>query len=216
VSEQAETTQDAARAPGRPRSAASHQAILEATLELLAEKGFRAMSMDAVAARAGVSKATIYRRWKSKEELVEELLEALVALVQPIDTGNPREDLLATGRAVTATAAPSMKLLMALAGEAVVNPEFGEVFRAKLVAPRKAQIRRFLERAVETGELREDADLDFFSDLALGTIIWRNQLVDGTLATLVDDQARIWDVIVESAGTPKGKRALAKRRREVG
>jgi AcrR family transcriptional regulator len=209
-----EQIQEAARPPGRPRSAASHEAILKATLELLAEKGFRATSMDAVAARAGVSKATIYRRWKSKEELVEELLEALVALVQPIDTGNPREDLLATGRAVTATAAPGMKLLMALAGEAVVNPEFGEVFRAKLVAPRKAQIRGFLERAVETGELRDDADLDFFADLALGTIIWRNQLADGTLATLVDDQARVWDVIVESAGTPKGRRALAKRRRE--
>jgi AcrR family transcriptional regulator len=215
MSEQVQPERQAARAPGRPRSVASHEAILRATLELLAEKGFRATSMDAVAARAGVSKATIYRRWKSKEELVEELLEALVALVQPIDTGNPREDLLATGRAVMASAAPGMKLLMALAGEAVVNPEFGEVFREKLVAPRKAQIRRFLERAVETGELREDADLDFFADLALGTIIWRNQLADGTLATLVDDQARVWDVIVESAGTAKGKRALAKRRREA-
>jgi AcrR family transcriptional regulator len=214
VSEQAQQAQEAARAPGRPRSAASHQAILGATLELLAEKGMAGMSMDAVAARAGVSKATIYRRWRSKEELVEELLDNLLALVRPIDTGDPRRDFVETGRAAVAAGGPGIKLLPALAGEAVVNPAFGEVFREKLVRPRQAQIRSFLERAVEAGELRADADLDFFADLAFGTVIFRSQIAENRLENLADDQDRVWDVIVENAGTPKGKRALAQRRRE--
>jgi AcrR family transcriptional regulator len=214
VSEQAEKTQEAARAPGRPRSAASHQAILDATLNLLAEKGMKGMSMDAVAARAGVSKATIYRRWKSKEELVEELLDAMLALVQPIDTGDPREDLLQTGRNVVASATPALKLLPALAAEAVTNPEFAPVFQQKLIRPRQAQIRGFLERAVATGELREDADLDFFVDVLFGTVIFRDQIAGDRLENLVEDQARLWDLIVESGGTAKGKRALARRRRE--
>jgi AcrR family transcriptional regulator len=211
VSEAAHESQ-VARAPGRPRSAASHQAILRAALELLAERGFAATSMDAVADRAGVSKATIYRRWKSKHELVEELLDHLVALVQPVDTGNPRDDLLATGRAVAESGAPGTNLLPALAGEAVTNPEFAEVFRAKLVEPRRAQIRSFLERAVESGELRRDADLDFLVDVAMGTMIFRNQIAGGSFTGLVHDQERLWDMFVESAGTPKGKRALARRR----
>jgi AcrR family transcriptional regulator len=130
VSEQAHQEQTAARAPGRPRSAASHQAILQATLELLAAKGMRGMSMDAVAERAGVSKATIYRRWKSKEDLVEELLDHLLAVIQPLDTGDPRADFIETARRAVASAGPGLKLLPALAGEAVVNPEFGQVFRA--------------------------------------------------------------------------------------
>jgi AcrR family transcriptional regulator len=212
VSDATTRAQDAARPPGRPRSAASHQAILQATLELLAEKGLRAMSMDAVAQRAGVSKATIYRRWKSKEELIRELLDSLLAIIQPIDTGNAREDLLAVGRWIVARAGPETMLIPALAGEAATNPEFGEVFRAKLVDPRRAQIRGFLERAVAAGELRDDADLDFFADLMVGTVLFRNQLSRGTWDGLVEDQARVWDVIVESIGTPKGKRAMARRR----
>ena len=206
--------QATARPPGRPRSAESHQAILRATLELLAEHGFGATSMDAVAARAGVSKATIYRRWKSKQELVEELLGHLVGLVQPVDTGNPREDLLATGRAIAQTGSPGINLLPALAGEAVTNPEFGRVFKKNLVEPRRAQFRGFLERGVAAGELRQDADLEFLTDVVMGTILFRSQNNAGTFDTLVDDQERLWDIVVESAGTPKGKRALAKRRRQ--
>ena len=81
---------------------------------------------------------------------------------------------------------------------------------------RRAQFRGFLERAVALGELRDDADLDYFVDVALGTIIWRSQIATSTFDHLVEDQARTWDLIVESIGTPKGKRALAQRRREGG
>ena len=185
---------------------------MRATLELLAEKGLRAMSMDAIAARAGVSKATIYRRWKSKEELLEALLDTLVDLIRPVDTGDPREDMLAAGRAVQGAPAARIDLIPALIGEANTSPEFGEVFRAKLVEPRRAQIRSFFERAVANGEFREDADLEFMTDVTFGTITMRSQIAGDSLAGLVEDQTRIWDMLVEAYGTPKGKRALARRR----
>jgi AcrR family transcriptional regulator len=212
VSDATASAELAARPPGRPRSAASHQAILRATLELLAEKGLRAMSMDAVAQRAGVSKATIYRRWKSKEELIEELLDTLVALIPPVDTGDPRDDMLAAGRVVQGAAGPMIKLIPALVSEAATNPEFAEVFRAKLVEPRRAQIRDFFERAVAGGEFRADADLEFMTDVTFGTITMRSQIAGDSFDGLTDDQARIWDMLVEAYGTPKGKRALARRR----
>ena len=212
MSDQA-TVKDTARPPGRPRSAASHQAIMQATLELLAEKGPRAMSMDGIAARAGVSKATIYRRWKSKEELIEALLETLMGLLPAVDSGDPRADMLTTGRIAQEPAAAAMiGLIPALVGEAVTNPEFGEVFRAKLVEPRRAQIRSFYERAVAKGEFRDDADLEFLADVTFGTIMMRSQIAGTSLDGLLDDQVRIWDTLVEAYGTPKGKRALARRR----
>jgi len=217
MSEQAQQEQTAARAPGRPRSAASHQAIMRATLELLAETGLRATSMDAIAARAGVSKATIYRRWKSKEELIEELLDTLMGLIPTIDEGDPREGLLAAGRvAQGAAAAPMIQLIPALVGEAVTNAEFAKVFRAKLVEPRRAQMRSFFERAVANGEFREDADLEFMTDVMFGTILMRSQIAGDSLDGLLDDQARLWDLLVETYGTPKGKRAMAQRRRNSG
>jgi AcrR family transcriptional regulator len=212
VSDATTETQGAARPPGRPRSAESHQAILRATLELLAEKGPQAMSMDAVAARAGVSKATIYRRWKSKEGLIADLLDALAGLIHPIDTGNPREDLLSTAQAAVTAAGPMIQLIPALVGEAVTNPDFARVFREKLVEPRRAQIRGFFERAAAVGEFRDDADLEFMTDVAFGTMLLRSQIASASFDTLVDDQARTWDLLVEAYGTPKGKRALARRR----
>ncbi len=79
--------------PGRPRSAQSHQAILQAALELLAEVGFAAMSMDAIAARAGVGKTTIYRRYASKEELVADAIESIREEIVIPDTGNFQSDI---------------------------------------------------------------------------------------------------------------------------
>jgi AcrR family transcriptional regulator len=81
------------KSPGRPRSAESHQAILQATLELLSEVGFDAMSIDAIAARAGVGKTTIYRRYSGKEELVADAIESLRQDVVIPDTGHLWSDL---------------------------------------------------------------------------------------------------------------------------
>src|ERR1051326_8266077 len=85
---------DGIRKPGRPRSAQADQAILSAALEELAEVGFEALSIEAVAARAGVGKTTIYRRWPSKMELALEALSMVHTEVPVIDTGNFRDDIL--------------------------------------------------------------------------------------------------------------------------
>ena len=87
-----ETTESPRRMPGRPRSEASHQAIIQATLELLIEVGYGALTMDAVRDRAGVGKATIYRRWSSKEELVRDTIVFLHEDFAAPDTGSLRGD----------------------------------------------------------------------------------------------------------------------------
>src|SRR5579859_7686549 len=89
----------AGRRPGRPRSALAERAILEATLELLAEVGIEALSIEGVAARAGVGKTTIYRRWESKEELIVAAVRRLQVQAPIVDTGNFRADIQAIAHA---------------------------------------------------------------------------------------------------------------------
>jgi AcrR family transcriptional regulator len=209
-----EQVQQAARAPGRPRSAASHEAILRATLDLLGEKGLAGMSMDAVAARAGVSKATIYRRWKSKEEMVGALLDQIADVIQIVDTGDPFEDLLTTSRMAVEGGEALIRLIPALQGEAAVNPEFGEMFRTKLVEVRRKQLRMFVRNAIAAGHIRDDVDVEFLADVMFGTVVMRNNLITNSLEHLVEDQIQLWDLLIEGVGTPKGKRAVNRRRRD--
>ena len=211
-----EEAQGAARSPGRPRSAAAHEAILRATLELLGEKGFRGMSMDAVAERAGVSKATIYRRWKSKEELVGALLDALGDVVQVVNTGDPFEDLVETSRYAAEHGEEVSRLITALQGEAAANPEFDVMFREKLLERRREQLREFIRNAIEAGHIRDDVDVDFLADVMFGTVVMRANILGGTLKHLVEDQIALWDMLIEGVGTPKAKRALARRRGGLG
>ena len=95
----------ATRPPGRPRSAAADSAILQATLELLLDTGYRGLTMEQVRERAGVGKATLYRRFRSKQELVADAVRHLNQQIPPPDTGNVRDDLLAVAGAVLAAAA---------------------------------------------------------------------------------------------------------------
>ena len=127
------------RTPGRPRSEASHQAIIRATLELLAEVGFRALTMESVRTRAGVGKATIYRRWNSKEELVRDAIVFLHDEFATPDTGSLRGDYDALATAVRASASRSgaATLMPRLLGDAVNDPELHAIFRANLVEPRR-------------------------------------------------------------------------------
>jgi AcrR family transcriptional regulator len=214
VSETVNSEQGAARPPGRPRSAASHRAILEATLQLLAEKGFRGMSMDAVATRAGVSKATIYRRWKSKEELIAALLDAMADVVRVVDTGDPFEDLMTTSRTAAAEGETLARLIPALQAEALVNPELDALFRHKLLERRREQLQAFVRNAIATGHIRDDVDVEFVADVMFGTVVMRANILGGTLKHLVEDNAQLLDLLIEGIGTPKGKRAVANRRSE--
>jgi len=164
---------DTGPAAGRPRSEEAHRAILEATLELLVEVGFSALTVEGVATRAGVGKATIYRRWPSKLPLVIEAFGLLPGL-EDVDTGNLVDDLNRMLRSylqlfnqtALATVLPS------LAGERAHNPALSEVFDPVIKARRRPLVRA-LERAVERGELRDDLDLEMAADLIVGPIAVR-------------------------------------------
>lgn len=150
---------DTAEAPrrGRPRSEKAKQAILTAADELLLEQGLHAMSMDDVAARAGVSKATIYRWWGSKELLALDALATAWAAPVPTaqrDTGSLRGDLLARFRPWLRqlNEQPFGRVIAGLVAEAQTDPEFAKLYLAHFVQPRRDATRALLLRAIERGE----------------------------------------------------------------
>ena len=133
---------------GRPRSEKAHTAILEAATELLLEQGLEAVSMDEVAERAGVSKATIYRWWPSKQTLALDALyhEWDTARPEPPDTGSLRADLLALLRPWIrrVRARPYGRVVAELVAEAQTDPEFASIYHARFVAPRREPARALL------------------------------------------------------------------------
>jgi AcrR family transcriptional regulator len=187
-----ETAESPRRTPGRPRSEASHQAIIRATLELLLETGYRSLTMEGVRARAGVGKATIYRRWSSKEELVRDAIVFMHDDVQAPDTGSLRGDYegmaaLVRGAAHRTGAATFMPRLL---GETANDAELHAIFYENLVEPRRGQMRVILERAMARGEIRDDVDIDLIIDLFAGPVVYRLLITRGDLAQLpgVDEQ----------------------------
>jgi AcrR family transcriptional regulator len=158
---------------GRPRSEEAHQAILDATLALLAEVGFSALTVEGVAQRAGVGKATIYRRWPSKLPLVVEAFGRLPAL-EDVDTGSLDEDLKLMLRNYLHLfhSTPLAAVLPSLAGERAHDPELAKLLEP-LLRERRQPLRRALERAVARGEVAPDVDLDLAADLVVGPIAVR-------------------------------------------
>jgi AcrR family transcriptional regulator len=155
---------------GRPRSEEAHRAILDATLELLVEVGFSAMTVEGVASRAGVGKATIYRRWASKLPLVVEAFGQLPGF-EDVDTGSLEEDLkkMLRGYLQAFHASPLSAVLPSLAGERTHNPELSELFEPVSKGRRQPLVRAF-ERAIDRGEVAPDLDIDLAADLVVGPI----------------------------------------------
>jgi AcrR family transcriptional regulator len=163
---------------GRPRSEKAQKAILEAAIELLLEQGLHAMNMDDVAKRAGVSKATIYRWWPSKEVLAVDALATEWAPHLPAterDTGTLRGDLLARFRPWLRqlNQRPYGRVIAGLVAEAQTDPEFAELYREHFVTPRRDATRPLLLRAIDRGEIAPDTDLDVTLDLLYGPIYHR-------------------------------------------
>ena len=178
---------------GRPRSDQLHRAILDAACRLITERGFANLRLERVAAEAGVSKATIYRRWPSKEALALELLLELAAPHLAVEeTGDTRDELVAAVRnavrAVTETAFGPV--IRALLSEIAVNPALGDPFRATVVQARRDEVARVIQRGVERGDLREDADADLATELLVGPAYFRlmfgGDLGDGFPERVVD------------------------------
>ncbi len=170
------------RPPGRPRSAEADEAILQAALELMAADGYRALTMEKVRERSGVGKATIYRRYASKEELVAAAIAHLNSDIPlPDDTGSIVGDFAATAQQVLEGAARTgaLTLMPRLLAEVVGEPEMHALFSKHLVEPRRRVVRGIVERAKARGEIRQDVDTDVAIDLMVGPFIYRLILAGG-------------------------------------
>ncbi len=180
----AETAADAAgtagagtRRPGRPRSERADRAIIDAALSLFAESGPEGLCIEKVAARAGVGKATIYRRWPGKEDL---LLDAMTSLKAPLPEPAGRsvaEDLVSLLQAMCAETADARRAreFALLLGEGAKYPRLMARYRETVVEPRREVIRGVLRRGVASGELRADADLDAALFMLVGAVIARGR-----------------------------------------
>lgn len=178
----AATAAGAPAAPtGRPRSEEAHRAILDATLELLTDVGFSGLTVEGVAQRAGVGKATIYRRWPSKLPLVVEAFGQLPGM-EEVDTGSLAEDLKRMLRAYLQvfSSTPLSAVLPSLAGERAHNAELSKLFDPVSIE-RRVPLRRALERGVARGELPPDIDLELAGDLVVGPIAVALFFKDGRL-----------------------------------
>jgi AcrR family transcriptional regulator len=162
---------------GRPRSEKARKAVLDAAAELLLERGLSAVSMDAVAERAGVSKATIYRWWPTKEALALDALhtEWAAAAPDPRATGSLRADLLALLRpwAELVRSRPFARVIAALVTEARTDPVFDAEYQQRVIKPRRDQAREVFRRAIDRGEIPADTNLEVALDLIYGPLYHR-------------------------------------------
>jgi AcrR family transcriptional regulator len=172
-----------ARAIGRPREARADRAIRTAALELIAEHGVHALRMDDVARRAGVGKATIYRRYRSKEELVTAAVGALVSEIEVPDSGSTRDDLLALMREAVALYSDSLaaRLLPTVIDEISRNTEFAAVARERFLTGRRQALRAVFDRGVERGDLRGDLDVELALDTLGGPLFYRLLITGGPI-----------------------------------
>jgi AcrR family transcriptional regulator len=166
----------AKRSPGRPRSITSHQAILTAAEELLVEHGFSSVTIDGIAARAGVGKQTIYRWWPTKADVILEATAGKAEFAVPAeDRGGYAEDL----RAFLSTAftlsgdAHTADLLRGLMVESQHRADFGDRFRTTFLEPRRHAFAAITRRAAARGDLPPGPSPDTTADIVFGTLWYR-------------------------------------------
>jgi AcrR family transcriptional regulator len=183
-----------ARPAGRPRSALADRAIIEAALELFAEAGAEGLGIEKVAAKAGVGKATIYRRWPGKEDLLLDALSSLKAPLPEPRGESVRDDLTALVEAMRAESMdPRQARQFALVlGEGARYPRLLERYVEAVVEPRREVFRSVLRRGVTTGELREGSNIDGAVDMLTGAVLARSSFSPdrsdrGYARRLVDD-----------------------------
>ena len=181
---------------GRPRSAATEVAILDAAVELLVEVGFGGMSMEAIAARAGVGKAAIYRRWSSKEEVVvASLREHACASIPLPDTGDVRADLTAMLEGIRrAMVGDDGPIMTAFVSEKARNPDLRAEYDRVFVQERRAHLHHIIGEAITRGELPATTDVELVAEV--GPAILAHRLMVRSQDLTLDLPARIVDQIL--------------------
>src|SRR3954447_10963415 len=190
--------------PSRPsRRARSDRAILDATRALLADVGVRGLTIEGVAARSGVAKTTIYRRWRDKDELaLAAVWNDLAGLPAPTDVGDTRAELLAfVEPLVTILRTPLLGgVVRGLASEIAATTELSHAYREQFIEPRLARLGEVIGRAIERGDLRPDTDVRLSHELLVGPVFYRllfsGQPLDDGLA------ARVTDAVLRAFAAP--------------
>jgi AcrR family transcriptional regulator len=167
---------------GRPRNAECSREILEAALHLVAEVGIAGLTMDAVARAAGVGKATIYRRWSSKEALMLDAWMSCVRKPEVPDTGSLQGDLeaLLGGIDQKFSDVELQRVFPQMIAAAKVNPDVADAYR-EFIAQRRAPLQTVLQRAVARGEIDRDADLQVVHDLLVAPLMYRWMVSDAPI-----------------------------------
>ena len=151
---------------------------MAAALKLIAEKGIDITSVDAIAELSGVSKATIYKHWRTKESLCLEAISQVSGAFPAFASGDPRSDLIELvryiGRAKQLKKGGLGKIWPRIMAHAVGNLAFARALRAQFDAPRRAQLTSILEQAVAQGRLRSGIDIDLAMDLLFGPVMHRH------------------------------------------
>ncbi|HEY1479973.1 MAG TPA: TetR/AcrR family transcriptional regulator [Gaiellales bacterium] len=158
------------------RNEHARRAVLHAADDLLAERGFAGVTIEGIAARAGVAKQTIYRWWPSKAEvLLDTLIEDSETRLSPPATGSARNDARRYLRSLATFIAKDAagKVLLALIGEAQHDEKIAAIFHARYLGPQRSREREMLARGVASGELRADLDLDGALDALCGPVVYR-------------------------------------------
>ena len=159
---------------GRPRDPSRDQAIIDATVDLLVRGGYDRLSIEGVAAAAGVGKATVYRRWGNKAELVIDAMATLKPVIDNVDTGSLDGDIELV---IAASCSPGsqrlLQVMVSISSALPREPDLLEAFKTRFTEPRIARIAAILERAQRRGELGPDVDVAMAASLVPSLMLQR-------------------------------------------
>ncbi|KAF6631747.1 MULTISPECIES: TetR/AcrR family transcriptional regulator [Paenibacillus] len=160
---------------GRPRNVETQKSILNASYDLLLEQGFGAVTVEKIAERAKVSKATIYKWWPNKAAVVMDgFLSATIARLPVPDTGCVLDDILIHAtNLVRFLISREGKIITELIGEGQLDSGLSEAYRTRYFHPRRLEARLLIERGIERGELKENLDIELCIDLIYGPVFYR-------------------------------------------
>jgi AcrR family transcriptional regulator len=195
----------------RTRSVSAHRSVMRAAVELVAERGFDATSMDAIADASGVSKATIYKHWPDKEALMLEIMAEMTGLNSrpKFDSGNVRADMAAVlAYRPEENAETRERIMPHFMAYSALHPAFGRAWRTTVMEPPRRELTRLIQQGIAAGELSKEIDFDFALALLIGPIIYRHVFLHKGEA----DHSKLAAQVVESFwrawGAPPGKRGV--------
>jgi AcrR family transcriptional regulator len=198
---------------GRPRSQLADDAILTATLDVLREKGYGGLTVAAVIERAGVSSATLYRRWPAKQDLVAAALASLTPELIATDTGTLAGDLAAFLERIAASiAVRDEDVADSLTREAKRNPDLAAALREKFIAPRLHELSGILHRAVGRGEIVAHPSVEAFYSLVSGPLYHRAFVLAEAVTPAFIKQATTF--ALRGLGTAAGEAVSARSARQ--